>query len=179
MKKVFGFTAAALLAFSVGCSSEEAKPKKEENKLEVKEDAKKADPNAEKIAILNFEAELVKKLREYHAPFNAYAAALEAAEKPAQADLDKMKAEAKASGEKAASEIPGMAIPSELSADLQAAYKAGFEDLKKSYEARVAGLDDAKKTEEADTLFTAFEEKVNAEHKKLELLPASFAAEVQ
>ncbi|MFC0188755.1 hypothetical protein ACFFJY_10690 [Fictibacillus aquaticus] len=177
MKKVFGYTAAALLAFAVGCSDEKAEPKKEEKKTEVKQEKK--DPNAEKIAILNFETDLVKQLRAYHAPFNAYAASLGADPKPAQADLDKMKADAKAAGEKAIAEIPSIAIPTEFSADLQAAYKAGFEDLKKSYEARVAGLDDAKKTEEADALFTSFEEKVNAEHEKLQLLPASFAAELQ
>lgn len=178
MKKFLAVTAAALLALSVGCSKEEEKPKEEAKPAAAE---KKEDGNAEKITLLNFEGELVNKLRGYHAPFNAYAAGLEkeGEEALAQADLDKLKADAKAAGEKAVAEIPSIEVPSDLSKENQEAVKGSLEELKKSYEARVAGLEDEAKATEADELFTAFEEKLNTVHEALKLNPGQFAAELQ
>ncbi|MFG6496412.1 hypothetical protein P8610_13680 [Fictibacillus sp. UD] len=178
MKKFLAVTAAALLALSVGCSKEEEKPKEEAKPAAAE---KKEDGNAEKITLLNFEGELVNKLRGYHAPFNAYAAGLEkeGEEALAQADLDKLKADAKAAGEKAVAEIPSIEVPSDLSKENQEAVKGSLEELKKSYEARVAGLEDEAKANEADELFTAFEEKLNTVHEALKLVPGQFAAELQ
>ncbi|MDM5317454.1 hypothetical protein QUF49_15695 [Fictibacillus sp. b24] len=178
MKKFLAVTAAALLALSVGCSKEEEKPKEEAKPAAAE---KKVDGNAEKITLLNFEGELVNKLRGYHAPFNAYAAGLEkeGEEALAQADLDKLKADAKAAGEKAVAEIPSIEVPSDLSKENQEAVKGSLEELKKSYEARVAGLEDEAKATEADELFTAFEEKLNTVHETLKLVPGQFAAELQ
>ncbi|MBD7963639.1 hypothetical protein [Fictibacillus norfolkensis] len=177
MKKFLAVTAAAVLALSVGCSKEEEKPK-EEAKPAVAE--KKEDGNAEKITLLNFEGELVNQLRGYHAPFNAYAAGLEKEGEEAlpQAELDKLKADAKASGEKAVAEIPSIEVPSDLTKEHQESVKASLEELKKSYEARVAGLEDEAKATEADELFTAFEEKLNTVHEDLKMIPGKFASEL-
>ncbi|GGB63928.1 hypothetical protein [Fictibacillus barbaricus] len=178
MKKFLAVTAAAVLALSVGCSKEEEKPK-EEAKPAVAE--KKEDGNAEKITLLNFEGELMNQLRQYHGAFNAYAAGLEKEGEEAvpQAELDKLKADAKAAGEKAVAEIPSVEVPSDLSKENQEAIKGALEELKKSYEARVAGLEDEAKAAEADELFTAFEEKLNTVHEELKLIPGQFAAELQ
>ncbi|MGM0803858.1 MAG: hypothetical protein ACQET8_03910 [Bacillota bacterium] len=178
MKKFLAVTAAAVLALSVGCSKEEEKPKEEAKPAAAE---KKEDGNAEKITLLNFEGDLMNQLRGYHAPFNAYAAGLEKEGEEAlpQAELDKLKADAKASGEKAVAEIPSIEVPSELSKENQEAVKGSLEELKKSYEARVAGLEDEAKATEADELFTGFEEKLNSVHEKLKLIPGQFAKEVQ
>ncbi|MBN3554507.1 hypothetical protein JYA63_09535 [Fictibacillus nanhaiensis] len=178
MKKFLAVTAAAVLALSVGCSKEEEKPKEEAKPAAAE---KKEDGNAEKITLLNFESELMNKLRGYHAPFNAYAAGLEKEGEEAlpQAELDKLKADAKASGEKAVAEIPSIEVPSDLSKENQEAVKGSLEELKKSYEARVAGLEDEAKATEADELFTGFEEKLNSVHEELKLIPGQFAKEVQ
>lgn len=179
MKKFLAVTAAALLALSVGCSKEEEKPKEEAKPAAAE---KKEDGNAEKITLLNFEGELVNKLRGYHAPFNAYAAGLESEgteNAVPKEELETLKAEAKAAGEKAVSEIPSVEVPTDLSKENQEAVKASLEELKKSYEARVAGLEDEAKAAEADELFTAFEEKLNTVHEALKLNPGQFAAELQ
>jgi hypothetical protein len=178
MKKFLAVTAAAVLALSVGCSKEEEKPKEEAKPAAAE---KKEDGNAEKITLLNFEGDLMNQLRGYHAPFNAYAAGLEKEGEEAlpQADLDKLKADAKASGEKAVAEIPSIEVPSDLSKENQEAVKGSLEELKKSYEARVAGLEDEAKATEADELFTGFEEKLNSVHEKLKLIPGQFASELQ
>ncbi|MED1865725.1 hypothetical protein P4V41_19890 [Fictibacillus nanhaiensis] len=178
MKKFLAVTAAAVLALSVGCSKEEEKPKEEAKPAAAE---KKEDGNAEKITLLNFEGELMNQLRGYHAPFNAYAAGLEKEGEEAlpQAELDKLKADAKASGEKAVAEIPSIEVPSDLSKENQEAVKGSLEELKKSYEARVAGLEDEAKATEADELFTGFEEKLNSVHEELKLIPGQFAKEVQ
>ncbi|MET3729492.1 hypothetical protein ABID52_003073 [Fictibacillus halophilus] len=178
MKKFLAVTAAAVLALSVGCSKEEEKPKEEAKPAAAE---KKEDGNAEKITLLNFEGELMNQLRGYHAPFNAYAAGLEKEGEEAlpQAELDKLKADAKASGEKAVAEIPSIEVPSDLSKENQEAVKGSLEELKKSYEARVAGLEDEAKATEADELFTGFEEKLNSVHEELKLIPGQFASELQ
>ncbi|MGA4720991.1 MULTISPECIES: hypothetical protein [Bacillales] len=178
MKKFLAVTAAAVLALSVGCSKEEEKPKEEAKPAAAE---KKEDGNAEKITLLNFEGDLMNQLRGYHAPFNAYAAGLEKEGEEAlpQAELDKLKADAKASGEKAVAEIPSIEVPSDLSKENQEAVKGSLEELKKSYEARVAGLEDEAKATEADELFTGFEEKLNSVHEKLKLIPGQFASELQ
>ncbi|WP_416730895.1 hypothetical protein [Fictibacillus sp. JL2B1089] len=177
MKKFLAVTAAAVLALSVGCSKEEEKPKEE---AKPAAEVKKEDGNAEKITLLNFEGELVNQLRGYHAPFNAYAAGLEKEGEEAlpQAELDKLKADAKASGEKAVAEIPSIEVPSDLTKEHQESVKASLEELKKSYEARVAGLEDEAKATEADELFTAFEEKLNTVHEDLKMIPGKFASEL-
>lgn len=178
MKKFLAVTAAAVLAFSVGCSKEEEKPKEEAKPASAE---KKEDGNAEKITLLNFEGELMNQLRQYHGAFNAYAAGLEKEGEEAvpQAELDKLKADAKAAGEKAVAEIPSVEVPSDLSKENQETVKGALEELKKSYEARVAGLEDEAKAAEADELFTAFEEKLNTVHEELKLIPGQFAAELQ
>jgi hypothetical protein len=177
MKKFLAVTAAAVLALSVGCSKEEEKPKEEAKPAAAE---KKEDGNAEKITLLNFEGDLVNQLRGYHAPFNAYAAGLEKEGEEAlpQAELDKLKADAKASGEKAVAEIPSIEVPSDLTKEHQESVKASLEELKKSYEARVAGLEDEAKATEADELFTAFEEKLNKVHEDLKMIPGKFASEL-
>jgi uncharacterized coiled-coil DUF342 family protein len=177
MKKFLAVTAAALLALSVGCSKEEEKPK-EEAKPAASE--KKENANTEKIALLNFEGELMQQLRQYHAAFNAYAAgaAKEGEEALPKEELDTLKADAKAAGEKAIAEIPSVEVPSDLSEENQATIKSALEELKKSYEARVAGLEDEAKAAEADELFTAFEEKLNTIHEELKLIPGKFMNEL-
>ncbi|MCM3719036.1 hypothetical protein [Fictibacillus phosphorivorans] len=178
MKKFLALTAAAILALSVGCGKEE-KPKEEGKPAAATE--KKEDDNTQKITLLNFEGELIGQLREYHAPFNAYAAgaAKEGEEAPPKEELDKLKADAKAAGEKAVSEIPSVEVPSDLSEDHQTKIKAALEELKKSYEAKVAGLEDEAKATEANKLFTAFEEKLNTIHEDLKLIPGKFINELQ
>lgn len=177
MKKFLAVTAAAVLALSVGCSKEEEKPKEEAKPAAAE---KKEDGNAEKITLLNFEGELVNQLRGYHAPFNAYAGGLEKEGEEAlpQAELDQLKADAKASGEKAVAEIPSIEVPSDLTKEHQESVKASLEELKKSYEARVAGLEDEAKATEADELFAAFEEKLNTVHEDLKMIPGKFASEL-
>jgi uncharacterized coiled-coil DUF342 family protein len=177
MKKFLAVTAAALLALSVGCSKEEEKPK-EEAKPAASE--KKENANTEKITLLNFEGELMQQLRQYHAAFNAYAAgaAKEGEEALPKEELDTLKADAKAAGEKAIAEIPSVEVPSDLSEENQATIKSALEELKKSYEARVAGLEDEAKAAEADELFTAFEEKLNTIHEELKLIPGKFMNEL-
>jgi hypothetical protein len=179
MKKFLALTAAAVLALSVGCSKEEEKPKEEAKPAATTE--KKDNANTEKITLLTFEGELMQQLRQYHAAFNAYAAGLakEGAEALPKEELDQLKAEAKAAGEKAVVEIPSVEIPSDLSKENQETIKGSLEDLKKSYEARVAGLEDEAKATEADELFAAFEEKVNTIHAELKLIPGKFMTELQ
>jgi hypothetical protein len=180
MKKLLAITAAALLAFSVGCSKDEAEPKKKEEAKPAAATEKKDETMAEKQSLLAFEGDLVLKLRSYHAAFNAYAAGLEKEGEDAlpKADLDKLKADAKASGEKAVAEIPSIEVPSDLTEDHQAAAKGALEELKKSYEARVAGLEDEAKATEADTLFTSFQDKLNSIHEDLKLIPGNFDKEL-
>ncbi|ANX11382.1 hypothetical protein ABE41_005135 [Fictibacillus arsenicus] len=179
MKKFLAVTAAAVLALSVGCSKEEEKPKEEAKPAAATE--KKENDNTEKITLLNFEGELMQQLREYHAAFNAYAAgaAKEGEEALPKEELDKLKADAKAAGEKAVAEIPSVEVPAELSEENQATVKGALEELKKSYEAKVAGLEDEAKATEADELFTAFEEKLNTIHEDLKLIPGKFINELQ
>ncbi|MBY6037674.1 hypothetical protein KUV80_13470 [Fictibacillus nanhaiensis] len=179
MKKFLALTAAAVLALSVGCSKEEAEPK-EETKPAATTDKKEEGSN-EKVTLLTFEGELMQQLRQYHAAFNAYAAGLEKEGDKAlpQAELDQLKADAKAAGEKAVAEIPSVEVPTDLSEENQATIKGALEELKKSYEARVAGLEDEAKATEADELFAAFEEKLNTIHEDLKLIPGKFANELQ
>jgi hypothetical protein len=178
MKKFLAVTAAAVLALSVGCSKEEEKPKEEAKPAATE---KKENANTEKITLLNFEGELMQQLRQYHAAFNAYAAgvAKEGEEALPKEELDTLKADAKAAGEKAVAEIPSVEVPSDLTEENQATVKAALEELKKSYEARVAGLEDEAKAAEADELFTAFEEKLNTIHEDLKLIPGVFINELQ
>src|SRR5687767_1942695 len=140
MKKFLAVTAAAVLALSVGCSKEEEKPKEEAKPAATE---KKENANKEKITLLNFEGELMQQLRQYHAAFNAYAAgvAKEGEEALPKEELDALKADAKAAGEKAVAEIPSVEVPSDLTEENQATVKAALEELKKSYEARVEGLE--------------------------------------
>lgn len=175
MKKLLSLTAVLLLALTVGCSQD--KTSTDNNK--PKEENASSDKNAEKSAVLDFEVELGSKLREYHAPFNAYAAALDPEKQTPKADLEKLKADAKASGEKAAKEIPAMKIPSTLSKEDQDIFKSAFQDLGKSYETRANGIGDEAKTAEADKQFSAFADKVNKIHKKLGLIEATFTSEIQ
>jgi hypothetical protein len=179
MKKFLALSAAALLALSVGCSQDKETEKKEDAKPAAAE--KKEDPNAAKKSLLTFEGNLMQELRAYHAPFNAYAAGLEKEGEEAlpKEELEALKAEAKAGGEKAIAAIPSVEVPTDLSEENQTTIKAALEDLKKSYEARVAGLEDAAKMEEADTLFASFEEKLNSIHEEMKLIPGVFSAELQ
>jgi hypothetical protein len=177
MKKFLAVTAAALLALSVGCSKEESTEKEAKPAASTE---KKDDTMAEKKSLLTFEGELMQQLRTYHTAFNAYAAGLEKEGEEAlpKEELDQLKADAKAAGEKAVAEIPSVEVPTDLTKEHQDAVKAALEELKKSYEARVAGLDDEAKAAEADTLFTSFEEKLNSIHEDLKLIPGQFIKEL-
>jgi hypothetical protein len=177
MKKFFAITAAALLALSVGCSKDD-KSEKEAKPAAATE--KKDDAMAEKKSLLTFEGELMQQLRTYHTAFNAYAAGAEKTGEDAlpKEELDKLKADAKAAGEKAVAEIPSVEVPTDLTKEHQATVKEALEELKKSYEAKVAGLEDEAKATEADTLFTSFEEKLNTIHTDLKLIPGQFIKEL-
>ncbi|WP_062232019.1 hypothetical protein [Fictibacillus sp. FJAT-27399] len=174
MKKFMSIAAVLLLVLSVGCSQEKEAKGQEKPKSETS-----SDKNKEKSAVLDFEVELGAKLREYHAPFNAYAAALDPEKKTPKADLEKLAAAAKDSGEKAAKEIPELKVPSSLTKEDQDVFKTAFKDLSQSYKTRAEGLGDEAKTAEADKQFSSFAEKVNTIHKKLGLIEASFVSEIQ
>ncbi|MGC4378456.1 hypothetical protein WD019_16255 [Fictibacillus sp. Mic-4] len=176
MKKLFGIAASLLLAFSiVGCSNKDTA---EKNDNEPKKVAKTDNAVKEKTEVLNFEGDLSNKLRTWHAPYNAYIAAQDPEKKTPKKDLEKAKTDAKASLEKAVSEIPNITVPATLPKDDQDNIKAALEDLKKSYEARAASLNDEKKGAEADKLFKSFNDKLNKVHEKLKLVPADLSKEI-
>lgn len=169
-----GVAAALLLVFGVGCTQEKEAKGQDHPKSEAS-----SDKNKEKPAVLDFEVELGAKLRGYHGPFNAYTAALDPEKKTPKTDLEKLAAAAKESGEKAAKEIPELNVPSSLSKENQNTFKSAFKDLSQSYKTRTEGIGKEEVTAKADQQFTAFNDKVNSIHKKLGLIEANFASEIQ
>ncbi|MGG1575901.1 hypothetical protein [Fictibacillus sp. NRS-1165] len=86
-------------------------------------------------------------------------------------DLEKLAAAAK--------EIPELNVPSSLSKENQNTFKSAFKDLSQSYKTRAEGIGKEEVTAKADQQFTAFNDKVNSIHKKLGLIEANFANEIQ
>ncbi|MDN4523252.1 hypothetical protein [Fictibacillus fluitans] len=174
MKKTATLGIVLLLALNVGCSQEKEAKGKEQTKTEAS-----SSKNAEKSALLDFEVELGAKLRDYHAPFNAYTAAMDPEKKTPKSDIEKLKNAAKTSGEEAAKEIPELNVPSSLPKEDQKTFKSAFKDLGASYQTRAEGLGDEKKTAQADEEFQKFQNQVNTIHKKLGLIDANFTNELQ
>ncbi|MDM5199069.1 hypothetical protein QUF79_13685 [Fictibacillus enclensis] len=174
MKKAATLGMVLLLALNVGCSQEKEAKGKEQTKTEAS-----SSKNAEKSALLDFEVNLGAKLRDYQAPFNAYTAALDPEKKTPKSEIRKLKEAAKTAGQKAAKEIPDLDVPSSLPKEDQQTFKMAFKDLGASYQTRADGLGDEKKTAQSDEEFQKFQDQVNKIHKKLGLIDANFANELQ
>ncbi|MCF6139627.1 hypothetical protein [Pseudalkalibacillus berkeleyi] len=189
MKKLLMIAAVFLLAITAACSqdSEGTEDKKsEETNTEETGTENETSEEELKVALLNFQSEVVDVLQAHQGPFNEFQASKEtyldeeAEEKPTTEELEALKKAAEEEGPKAAEAIRSISIPSELS-KYEEEMKTALEDAAASYEKRAESLtieasEDAQA--EADELFASFEEKMGKAFEDLGLTAPSFSAEL-
>ncbi len=193
MKKLMMFAMLFLLVFAAACSQDSEGTEdnnNEENNTEENasegSDSEESSEEEVKVALLDFQDEVVTVLQENNAPFAEFQAAKDkfndeaAEEKPTEEELEELKAKASEAGPKVAEALRGISIPSELS-EYEEEIKTALEDAAMSYEKRAENLtienvEDGQK--EADELFASFEEKMGKVFEGLGLTTPSFSAEL-
>lgn len=191
MKKLFMLVVVFLLAITTACSQDSEGTDDKKSEETNTEDTTSGTENETseqdlKVALLNFQSEVVDVLQAHQGPFNEFQASKEtyldeeAEEKPTTEELEALKKAAEEEGPKAAEAIRSISIPSELS-KYEEEMKTALEDAAASYEKRAESLtieasEDAQA--EADELFASFEEKMGKAFEDLGLTAPSFSAEL-